>query len=279
VLIRWVLAIAFGLAAGYAQDGPPGRGRGPFGPPPEFGGGGRGARFLGAEAGRPARVIKNAPYSADLVTERVQTLSDGNHIRQTASARMYRDSEGRTRREQALNSLGGLAAGANLPTVVFINDPVAGSNYTLNPQERTASKSSWSSAGRGSGRGMERAAPGQNSSGGPRPRPGGARIGEDIKTESLGRQTIEGVSADGTRTTITIPVGRMGNEQPIQIVNETWYSPDLQTVVLAKRSDPRTGETVTRLANISRSEPARSLFEVPADFKVSESPRRVPAGQ
>jgi hypothetical protein len=226
-------------------------------------------------------VVKNAPYSADLVTERVQTLSDGNRIRQTASARMYRDSEGRTRREQALNSLGGLAPGANLPAVVFINDPVAGSNYTLNPQERTAAKSSWIGAGRGAGRGMERAARGggQNSPGGPGPRPGEARMGEDVKTESLGRQTIEGIQADGTRTTITIPPGRMGNEQPIQIVHETWYSPDLQTVVLAKRTDPRSGETVTRLANISRSEPARALFEVPADFKVSESPRRMPPGQ
>ena len=59
----------------------------------------------------------------------------------------------------------------------------------------------------------------------------------------------------------------------MQIVSETWYSTDLQTVVLAKRTDPRMGETVTRLANISRVEPARTLFEVPADFKVTESSR------
>jgi hypothetical protein len=62
----------------------------------------------------------------------------------------------------------------------------------------------------------------------------------------------------------------MGNEQPISIVTERWYSPDLQIYLLTRRSDPRAGETVTRLANLTRGEPAHSLFEVPADFKVTE---------
>ena len=76
------------------------------------------------------------------------------------------------------------------------------------------------------------------------------------KTESLGRQTIEGIQAEGRRTTMTIPAGQAGNELPIHIVNETWYSTELQTTLLSKHSDPRNGETVTRLINISRSEPA-----------------------
>jgi hypothetical protein len=90
----------------------------------------------------------------------------------------------------------------------------------------------------------------------------------------LGRQTIEGVPADGTRTTMTIAAGQMGNEQPIQIVTERWYSPDLQMEVLSKRTDPRMGETVTRLANISRAEPPSSLFDLPADYKVSDAGNR-----
>ena len=269
MLIRLTLAMVLGLAAGYAQDGPPARGRGPFDPPSGFGGGRPGVRFLGAEAGRSPRVVKNAPYAADMVTERVQTLTDGNRIRQTASARVYRDSEGRTRREQALNSLGGLAPGANLSTVVFIDDPVAGATYALNTRERTATKSPRSVGGRG----MERASSGD----GMRPRQE-AWLGNNLKSEALGRQTIEGLPADGTRTTFTIPSGRVGNEQPLLVVTETWYSQDLQAVVLAKRSDPRSGETVTRLANISRSEPARALFEIPGDFKVTEGPRRMLLG-
>ncbi len=92
----------------------------------------------------------------------------------------------------------------------------------------------------------------------------------NARAESLGRQTIEGTPADGTRTTITIPAGEVGNEQPIQIVRESWYSPDLQMVVLSKVTDPRFGETTYKVTNITRGEPARTLFEVPADYKISE---------
>ena len=99
------------------------------------------------------------------------------------------------------------------------------------------------------------------------------RSSQNVKTESLGRQTIEGVLADGTRTTMTIPAGQIGNEQPIQIVSETWYSPELQTVVLSKRFDPRSGETTFRLTNVTRGDPPRTLFEPPAEFKVTESGR------
>ena len=99
---------------------------------------------------------------------------------------------------------------------------------------------------------------------------------QNAKTESLGRQTIEGVQAEGRRTTMTIPAGQAGNELPIHIVTESWYSTELQTTVLSKHSDPRNGETVTRLMNISRSEPSHMLFEAPADYKLSESAAGMP---
>ena len=92
------------------------------------------------------------------------------------------------------------------------------------------------------------------------------------KTESLGKQIVEGVAAEGTRNTTTIPAGEIGNERPLEIVFERWYSPELQTVVMTRHSDPRFGETVYRLTNINRDEPARSLFEVPADYTVKEAP-------
>ena len=105
------------------------------------------ARFLGAEAGNPGRVVKNAPYSADVVTETTQTLPDGNHIRHTATVHTYRDTEGRTRREQTLDRLNGLSVGASPdaapPQVVFINDPVAGANYALDVTNKSATKSTW----------------------------------------------------------------------------------------------------------------------------------------
>jgi hypothetical protein len=140
--------------------------------------------------------------------------------------------------------------------VVFINDPVAHVNYALSPSAHTATRSA------GAGRRMRV----------PQALPGG----QGLKTESLGHQAIEGVPAEGTRTTMTIAAGQLGNEQPIQIVTETWYSADLQTVILSKRSDPRSGETVTRYANISRTEPPHALFEVPADYKVTDAGGRGP---
>ena len=101
-------------------------------------------------------------------------------------------------------------------------------------------------------------------------------VAQNTKIEPLGRQTMEGVVADGTRTTVTIPAGQMGNEQPIQTVVETWYSADLKTTVLSKRSDPRSGETITRYTNINWPSLAHSLFEVPADYKLSDTPGRGP---
>jgi hypothetical protein len=88
--------------------------------------------------------------------------------------------------------------------------------------------------------------------------------------ESLGTQMIEGVNAEGTRYTITLPAGAVGNEQPIQIVDEHWYSSDLHVLVMSKHSDPRFGETTYRLTNINRSEPAHNLFEVPADYTIKQ---------
>jgi hypothetical protein len=90
------------------------------------------------------------------------------------------------------------------------------------------------------------------------------------QTESLGKRVIEGIAAEGTRTIVTIPAGQVGNELPIQVVSESWFSPELQVVVMSKNSDPRMGETSYRLTGINRSEQSRSLFEVPADYKIEE---------
>jgi hypothetical protein len=87
---------------------------------------------------------------------------------------------------------------------------------------------------------------------------------ENSRTESLGKDVIEGLLADGTRTTILIPPGSIGNDEALEIVHERWYSPELQTILLSKHRDPRWGETVYRLRNIDRSAPDHSLFSLPA---------------
>ncbi|HEV7676750.1 MAG TPA: hypothetical protein VGQ12_19635, partial [Candidatus Angelobacter sp.] len=95
---------------------------------------------------------------------------------------------------------------------------------------------------------------------------------EQIKHEELGTQTIEGLAAQGKRETVTIPAGQIGNERPIEIVTETWFSPELHTMVLRKHSDPRQGESTYRLTDIKRNEPDASLFQPPAGTKVSVEP-------
>jgi len=265
---RTVFAATILALAAAAQDGPPpGRGRMGFGPPPP---GGRGPRFLGAEPGMPGRVVKNAPYSADVVTESTQTLADGSHIRQSSTVKVYRDSDGRTRREQTAN-LGGLStsASSSATPLVIIHDPVAGVSMALNANQKTGSRSRFM-GGRGPGGGPPPAV--QSGQAAARPHRQ-APNNPNLKTESLGTRSFDGVLAEGRRTTLTIPAGQIGNEQPLQVVTETWYSSDLQTILYQKRSDPRNGETITHVSNVSRAEPARTLFEAPADYKITDAPQ------
>jgi hypothetical protein len=159
-----------------------------------------------------------------------------------------------------LDRIGPFATADEPTQLIFINDPVAGVHYILDQRSHTARKM---------------AAPPQDR---PRRRPPGERAPDrapekahsEGKTESLGKQVIEGVEAEGVRSVITIPEGKIGNDRPIEIVSERWDSPELQTVVLSKHNDPRFGETVYRLTNINRAEPAQTLFEVSADYKVEE---------
>jgi len=86
----------------------------------------------------------------------------------------------------------------------------------------------------------------------------------------LGTQTINGVQATGTRVTHTIATGAVGNEQPIQIVRETWVSSDLRVPVTIKVTDPLHGTTTTQLTGITRAEPDAALFQTPADYAVGQ---------
>lgn len=258
VRVGWLGLV--GLAAVFAQNSPGPGPRPHFGPPP--GGPFAGARFLGAEAGPPGRVVTNAPFTADIVTETTQTLTDGTHIKQNTTVHFARDSQGRTRRDESLSRLG------TNRTVSFIEDPVAGASYALDAVSKTANRSLRPAGGRGHGRGMRAQIAGGGEG---RGAGSGFRNSQNVKTESLGTQNIEGVTAQGTRTTMTIPAGQIGNDQPIQIVTERWYSPDLQANVLVKRTDPRMGETITRYTNVVRAEPVPTLFQVPADYKVQDT--------
>ena len=90
--------------------------------------------------------------------------------------------------------------------------------------------------------------------------------------ESLGSKTIDGVVVDGTKMTATIPEGAQGNDRPISTVTETWMSPELKEVIESISGDPRNGEFITQLTQIDRNNPDPSLFQIPADYQVTDEP-------
>lgn len=283
---------------------------GPEGLPPKIEMGGDNFVFYATEMSFGGKVVKGAPYSAQAVTESVQALADGNRIVHKNSAQVYRDSEGRTRRDQTVGAIGPYAASGDPIQTFFINDPVSGTNYILDPRSKVARKlprMEWrwrteEKSGAGSNvapRERERVAKERETEtrsfvftapAAPPPPGGGVAVGApglpgegahfeffgsskaEAKTEKLDARSVEGVQAEGTRITTTIPAGDIGNEQPIQIVDERWYSPELQVVVMTRHSDPRFGETTYRLTNIQRGEPNASLFQVPSDYTVKETP-------
>jgi hypothetical protein len=289
--------------------------------------------------------VKNAPYSAEEISESNQMLADGTRIHRENRTQVYRDNEGRTRRET--------------PDNITITDPVANVTYLLNPKTMTGQKLAMSQGAfafmRGStgavgygasvngdgpttfsihtssdgpasitlngvpmdekavAEAMAKAkasgspqtftyerqevvldgvahssASASSSSGGATAgvRVGGVGGGAGTWTmadpaqrlmvrrtgngESLGKQVVEGVNADGMLEVTTIPAGSIGNDRPISITNESWYSEELQMMVSSKRSDPRTGEESFRLTNIRRGEPGAYLFQAPTGYQISE---------
>jgi hypothetical protein len=312
-----------------------------------------------------SKVVKGAPYSAEMVTETTQSLADGNTISRRKAGRVHRDSEGRTRQETA--------AEGREPTV-FINDPVEGKHVVLTPGAKRAVVTSrtrterqvfrvsgtevriedgtvyvdgnvvapgkvdlTSKSGRKvvvdggrvfiDGKEMSIEVPRHvvvnkvqgpdgttreevrvqivRSGGGvleapaapvppvPPAPPGGkgaipvppvppvppipgvhtmrfestAHLGKGVTTQ-LGEKHFDGVRAEGKSTVWTIPAGKIGNRNPINVTSESWYSPELQVTVHSRYHDPRTGETVYRLVNIRRAEPSAELFKVPGDYEV-----------
>ena len=304
-------------------------------------------RFMAMEMGDHGKVVKDAPYSAEAVTEKVQMLGDGNRIVKRTVTLLYRDAAGRTRQEQT-------APGST----AFINDPVTGKNTVLNVEKRTATvlprwsayidrgdKERWKELAK-SGKGtvirrhivdgdtqiirkgdheaqiVQKSADGETTEIINEPgrqiiikrrevdRGDGRKTVEENKevrvsvvrahggdeavaiaglpidinnliamkagrhkgvTTSMGTKDIGGVKAEGTQTVATIPAGEIGNEKPIQIISEKWFSPELQAVVYSRQSDPRTGETIYRLNNIRRVAQGPELFTIPAGYTIKET--------
>lgn len=241
--------------------------------------------------------VKGAPYSATAITEMTQTLSDGNQIIQRTEVNLYRDREGRTRREQTLGNVGKWIGTGTPPHTISINDPVAGFYYELDPNINIARKiatapnklavlNDLDKEKMAKAKALEEVKLKEaklketeklkmkEASGEQMPvkvaGPNQGYTEAKKKKEVLGKQVIEGVEAEGVRYTLTIPAGAIGNTLPIEVVDEEWYSSELQVRVMTRHRDPRSGETIYRLTNINRSDPNPVLFEVPAGYTIKE---------
>jgi hypothetical protein len=237
-----------------------------------------------------AESIKGAPFCATVATEHTQVFADGNRIHTTDNSTLCRDSKGRTRREAGLNLLGTVPQKTSTKLITII-DPIAGFRYMLDANEKIARKmaipsfpDSISGGANGAGQIGYVAKP---PAGGAMVYEAGGVAGPNVffnkkmfkkmgqnsdeptpTTENLGDETIEGIHATGTRLTTTIPSGNMGNELPMVVTSERWYSPELKATVLTKHNDPWAGELKTQLTSVNTAEPDRSLFTVPADYKI-----------
>jgi hypothetical protein len=241
-----IAGLALVLAVSPALYGQADSGRG-FGP---------GARFNESHG----TVTTGAPYSATRTITRVQKLDNGTIITHTEVVKEARDSDGRTFMERLPETTG---AGASKRNFIRVFDPVSrvAISWSANSKQATivhlpnASPSGRSLLAQGSG------------AGGPLRFRGGTQT---ANVENLSTKTINGVAAEGTRTTRVIPAGAQGNDQTLTVTHESWVSSDLKIAVMRVDTDPRFGTTTMELTNISRDEPSSALFRAPAGYTVNE---------
>lgn len=202
--------------------------------------------------------VTGAPYSGVQTVQMEQTLANGNKIERKHTAKVYRDGYGRVRMERTFTDRQGQTR-----TTIGVFDPVANVHYMLNPANKTAVK-------------MPMPATMLT------PRPAAKRRANpnaDVKTEDLGTQTINGLTATGVRVTHTIPAGAIGNQQPIQSARETWTSTALKVPIQIKSSDPRFGATTMELTDVVQADPDAALFQVPSDYTVTARPAGQPGAR
>jgi len=251
VCLAWALPAAFAqisMTSGSLRTGPDGRYT---------------ASYTINAATFSAAFLQGRPYSAEEISQQTQTLQDGTRtVRSTPSNFVYRDSAGRTRTEKRF-PVPPIGTQAEIPGVPEISDPVTGYSYYLDTTNRIAHRIALPKP--------VRFMPSQamTFSGSPMVF-SSSPMAKDVVTSSepLGTQILEGIQAQGHRTIMTYPIGSMGNDRPVVTTMENWISPEFNITILSKTSDPRSGESVRALVNISLAEPDPSLFQIPPGYKI-----------
>lgn len=238
--------------------------------------------------------IKNAPVSARITVRSVQELVDGNRIVHNNVIVLYRDKEGRVRREHEVDAAGNQA--------ISLSDPQLNRVIMLHPNDKTAVKlpviSNFTNISQPfidvsnlqSDPGVpcdelnfsvplhEHAQMDAQASVFVEPTGVHAFPGPSImafspgKTtvESLGQDTLDGVRVEGKVRVTTHEADSIGNEKEIIVTKNTWYAPELHMMLRSEEMDPRFGRIIYKAEILSIDEPDPSLFEVPKDYQVIE---------
>jgi hypothetical protein len=193
------------------------------------------------------------PFTATEVRHSTQVLADGTKVERSDTSTFARDGHGRMRTANDKS--------------ILIFDPVAGFNYGIDLRTKSYEKAALPmrlnavAIAVDGGRSSTSTSSGEG-------RPVTPKLPKNAATEDLAEQTINGVRAKGSRITMTIPAGTFGNDRDIKVVNERWYSDDLQVLLKSTNSDPRFGITTYELTNIVRTEPDPAIFLVPSDYRL-----------
>ena len=196
--------------------------------------------------------VLNAPYSAERHFISVMRSADGTTHRTESHGSEARDSKGRT--YSADERLWVYLGKEKSEMLYRIQDPVSGTDTKWDSSSKEVKVIHW------------------------HPSAQDADVSKAIEawtipystTEKLGVQKFGGFVAEGTRSSYTVPAGQDHNDQPIVVVHESWYCPELKIVILETNDDPRDGTTRKELVNIVRGEPDVTKYRPPSDYVVHD---------
>jgi len=228
------------------------------------------------------RPIVGAPYYGEEVSQHEQTLANGTQINETKTLRkIWRDSQGRTRIER---ELGVNPSSKSAPAIVQITDPVAGYIYTLDTARRVAHRVVAPPPPGGPQTGNPdrmpiRAASRAGTAGSltgtftPAVRQTTDAQGHQVTIEELGTKAIDGILVEGTRRTTVYPTGSQGNDRPLKVIFESWWSADVKVIMLSMTDNPRSGVTTVKTTHLNTQEPDPELFLLPVGYTIVDETR------
>lgn len=208
--------------------------------------------------GKPEKPVVGLPIIADQSVRNVMHLANGMAVTRELKGHFYRSADGVERYEGTVVSTD--PANPAPPVLVYILDRVKRTTVLLNAKLMTATVQHL---------------------------PDNATITisflalqvqpqfrtikqEDVTTNDLGKHTQDMRELVGKRITATIPAGKIGNDQPLQVVSEEWISQQDKLIVKQEEQNPLSGERTFALTNIRSEEPDPALFEIPKGYTVKE---------